>query len=104
MTRSAPTQSLPLSLSLLLPLSLSLLILSPALRWNWRFFVPVYNAHLGKALVRIDSALPGLLPSVGFAIAAYYGTLAAVGACRHVFLERGFRGRDLLKPQTKNFV
>ncbi|CAO1637412.1 unnamed protein product [Parajaminaea phylloscopi] len=104
MTRSAPSRGITWSLAILLPLALSLVILSPALRWDWTFLIPGYHAYFGGALLRIDAALPGLLPSVGLAIIAYYATLAAVGACRHVFIERGFKGRDLMKPDQTDYI
>ncbi|KAE8260277.1 hypothetical protein A4X13_0g438 [Tilletia indica] len=52
-------------------------------------------------LLQLDYAFPGLFPALGFAIVAAWCTGAAVGSARQVFLERGFKGRDLLKPRRK---
>ncbi|KAK0560753.1 tunicamycin resistance protein [Tilletia horrida] len=49
-------------------------------------------------LVQLDYAFPGLFPALGFAILAAWLTGAAVGAAGPTFLQRGFKGRDLLKP------
>ncbi|CAD6893326.1 unnamed protein product [Tilletia laevis] len=53
-------------------------------------------------LVQLDYAFPGLFPAIGFAILAAWLTGAAVGAARDVFLQRGFKGRDLLKPRRRS--
>ncbi|KAL9931685.1 hypothetical protein V8E36_009471 [Tilletia maclaganii] len=56
--------------------------------------------HLAlNRLVKLDYVFPGLFPALGFAILAAWLTGSAVGAARTTFLQRGFRGRDLLKPR-----
>ncbi|KAK0569199.1 tunicamycin resistance protein [Tilletia horrida] len=66
-----------------------------------RFFLPAFRSSSSslERLLEIDYAFPGLLPALGFAILAAWLTGAAVGAARQVFLQRGFKGRDLLKPR-----
>lgn len=104
MVRESPLHHLRSTTSILLPFALTLLAVSPALRWKWPWLAPLHKGPLGVALVRIDEGLPGLLSSIGLAVAAYLGTLVAVGACTQVFKERGFKGRDLLKPGAQDHM
>ncbi|CAO1630748.1 unnamed protein product [Sympodiomycopsis kandeliae] len=89
------------TIHLCLAVALSILAFAPATR----YFGVTSDSRLQYTLSRflvLDDALPGLLPSVAFALLAYSGTVLAVGACRDVFLQRGFKGKDLLKPGSNN--
>lgn len=44
-----------------------------------------------------DHAFPGLFPAFGLSLLGYYATFLAIGKTKHVFLSRGFSGRDLIK-------
>lgn len=98
MARSPPTQSLGLSAAALIPAAFSLVAISPAVQWGW---LDASHSKSLQAVLRMDDLFPGLLPSIGFSIAAYFATVVAVGACRETFGQRGFQGRDLLKPKVR---
>ncbi|PWN28434.1 hypothetical protein BDZ90DRAFT_231410 [Jaminaea rosea] len=101
MARSPPTQSLGLSAAALIPATFSLVAISPAVQWGW---LDASHSKSLQAVLRMDDLFPGLLPSIGFSIAAYFATVVAVGACRETFGQRGFQGRDLLKPKVKEAI
>lgn len=87
------------------PVALSLLVWPTLLRY--RGFHPSSPNPLTDPhtlLLHFDAALPGLLPTIASSILAYYATKLAVGACRSTFAQRGFKGRDLLKPGIKDEV
>jgi len=41
---------------------------------------------------------PGLQASIGFAMLAFVGAIMTVPLCGAAFIEKGLKGRDLLKP------
>lgn len=97
MGRPPPTKSLGLVAAASLPVALSLVAASPAVRWGW---LDATDSKALQRVLRMDELFPGLLPSIGFSVVAYFATVVAVGACRETFRERGFKGRDLLKPNV----
>lgn len=102
MARSSSKASTHWIPSICLPVAFSILTVHPAARY---FGLSNDGSLLQSSLwqfVVFDTALPGLLPSIAFAFLAYAGTVLAVDACRDVFLQRGFKGRDLLKPGSKD--
>lgn len=52
-------------------------------------------------LIQFDLNLPGLMPTIAFSLLAATLTSMGIQATMQAFKQRGFKGRDLLKPGIK---
>lgn len=102
------TQSSMTSNSHLIPLSLLVPILPPLLLPTLlRAHAPniISNVSPSNPLTRLidfDLNLPGLLPAIAFSLLAVVLTSKGIQSTKDVFKERGFKGRDMLKPASKD--
>lgn len=53
-------------------------------------------------LIQFDVNLPGLMPAIAFSLLAATLTSKGIQATMHTFKQRGFKGRDLLKPSNRD--
>lgn len=60
--------------------------------------IPVFLPEYVTDHLRPQSAYPGLQASVGFSILAFVGAVMSVPLCGEAFVDKGLKGRDLLKP------
>lgn len=90
------------SLSLAVPL-VALPLVSRSPLWA---LLPAAVHQAANPWLELDEQLPGILPAFGLAIVAVWLVGVGIRATMGTFLERGFYGRDLLKPgaQHKMYV
>lgn len=89
-----PLVSLPLATSLILHPLLSAARKSPTLSIPGLRHLPIPNA----------SAFPALEACVGFSILAFLASVYAIPALSEAFMEKGLKGRDLLKGKKGKFM
>jgi pilus assembly protein TadC len=89
--RSKPLGNPPptLLISTLIPIAL-ILIAHPLL--------PLFLPTSVISSLPPQPGFPGLQASIGFAMLAFVGAIMSVPACGEAFIDKGLKGRDLLKP------
>lgn len=83
--------------STLIPISL-LLILNPLLPLILPALPPPIQSIISNVPLPKQPALPALQANIGFALLAFVGAVSIVPRVSGAFVEKGLRGRDLLKP------
>jgi hypothetical protein len=81
-----------------LALSAPLLLLPPLSRSIFWAYVPEGLQDASAPYLRLDDRLPGLLPACGLLVVAAWVTGLGIQLTMEPFKERGFKGKDLLKP------
>ena len=85
---------------ILLPLAFPLVLLAPASRSFVWAYTPQAIKDASASYLTFDDQLPGLLAAVGMLIFAAWVTALGIKLTMEPFRERGFVGRDLLKPKA----
>ncbi|KDN51324.1 hypothetical protein K437DRAFT_254912 [Tilletiaria anomala UBC 951] len=83
-----------------LSLAVPLIVIPPLSRSIVWAYVPQGLKDVSISYLLFDDRLPGLLPAVGMLAIAAWVTVAGIKLTMSTFKERGFVGKDLLKPQA----